>query len=722
MLSANKPIKEYNLWDGLEDIEASAEIMGEKRKRQNPKDRNKFANIGVEGRKTGIKAPENLPRDEHGLQDVEEYFKSDEENESEDEPEENENESEVVANNDKSDDDLPLGDSYDETQAESDDYERIPNSFPTSPILKQTTAPTDLTDAQTSAFKTPHKGDILTSAKKTPATALRSANQNRRIREVDDDFVKAIVKRTPARPLREVIPSSSDIEEQNNQEQLPEQFENAYDDSEINEEKQPSAGPADNTEHKEGVAIRKSLNRHESIVFDEGNTQSDSEEEQQEEEDEEEEIPRAAEDSDAEGDKQAASSMDLDQDERHDSTEVSNEISAEYDDGGVPDYGYDDYEPTQVDEVDINEPNEKENEAESDSESEQEHDESEHEAENSANEESETEQPEVAMRGGNKDKVVSRVANKSKPKAAPKPKSKLVARYQSKRTYDDSDAENQHEDEDDEDDDGTRRSKRRRIKPLEWWRNEKQVYVRKAINAPTGKTFVTTVKEVVYAPPPSPPTTLGRRQPHHPTLQSKLKKHNLSEKPNPDVPVINYTDGTEKMTRVTVTPDYLDPKLVKGQGFYFQKLFSEGEFLNSGVIELPKDGKKENRSSHDNAFIFTVVSGTIKATVHKTTFVVKTGSQFYVPRGNQYSIDNLGNSKARIYFVSAKEVKPSSLSSSSSAVTKAAAVTKVAPKKSEKVNRNVPPKSTKGYNKGKGKTVRRRVQSDDSDDSDDSSE
>jgi hypothetical protein len=44
-----------------------------------------------------------------------------------------------------------------------------------------------------------------------------------------------------------------------------------------------------------------------------------------------------------------------------------------------------------------------------------------------------------------------------------------------------------------------------------------------------------------------------------------------------------------------------------GAGEYsFQKVFSEGDFLASGVLELPKGAKKPSKNSHSSAMVLFV--------------------------------------------------------------------------------------------------------------------
>jgi hypothetical protein len=58
---------------------------------------------------------------------------------------------------------------------------------------------------------------------------------------------------------------------------------------------------------------------------------------------------------------------------------------------------------------------------------------------------------------------------------------------------------------------------------------------------------------------------------------------------------------------IAVTPDMLETTRTVGAGDYsFQKVFSEGDFLASGVLELPKGAKKPNKNSHSSAMVMEI--------------------------------------------------------------------------------------------------------------------
>jgi threonine synthase len=72
-----------------------------------------------------------------------------------------------------------------------------------------------------------------------------------------------------------------------------------------------------------------------------------------------------------------------------------------------------------------------------------------------------------------------------------------------------------------------------------------------------------------------------------------------------------------------------------GAGDYsFQKVFSEGEFLASGVLELPKGAKKPNKNSHSSAMVIRINSDIRSVARHCRS----SGTQDYVHAWSRRSI------------------------------------------------------------------------------------
>ncbi|KAJ3010953.1 hypothetical protein HKX48_007123 [Thoreauomyces humboldtii] len=198
------------------------------------------------------------------------------------------------------------------------------------------------------------------------------------------------------------------------------------------------------------------------------------------------------------------------------------------------------------------------------------------------------------------------------------------------------------------DSNNVRRSKRMRMSPLKFWANEHIVYGRRE----SGYCPVPVIKEVIKVESSDDETASA------PSRKRARKTTSRREEPmvQPDMKVVNVATGEEEDQRIVATPEMLNPKTTGAGDYKFQKVFSEGNFFASGMLVLPKGSQKPNKNSQSSAMIFVVLSGEIEVQVHKTLFVVRTGSQFFVPRGNQYRISNISNREAKIFFAHGREV------------------------------------------------------------------
>jgi hypothetical protein len=94
---------------------------------------------------------------------------------------------------------------------------------------------------------------------------------------------------------------------------------------------------------------------------------------------------------------------------------------------------------------------------------------------------------------------------------------------------------------------------------------------------------------------------------NRPKVKVKEEKIEVPE----EVLVYNYETKKEESQskcifnqEIAVTPDMLTVNQSVGAGKYsFQKVFSEGEFLASGVLDLPKGAMKPNKNSHKSAMV-----------------------------------------------------------------------------------------------------------------------
>ncbi|KAK9762165.1 mitotic fidelity of chromosome transmission- protein [Basidiobolus ranarum] len=213
-----------------------------------------------------------------------------------------------------------------------------------------------------------------------------------------------------------------------------------------------------------------------------------------------------------------------------------------------------------------------------------------------------------------------------------------------------------HNKEEEEENAGVRRSGRTRVKPLDFWRNERIVYGRRK----SGPNVVPVVKEIVTIPEDH--LALSKRPKKRViaknVMKSKEDEEMYNDEPIDEITVIDWYSGEEVKKAIGLTRDMVVTKPVNNQPFEFEKTFGEAAFMSSGIIKIHQNGKKPRRNSGDNAMVFYVIAGSCRVTVHTSTFVISTGGQFHVPRGNQYQLDNVGPNEVRLFFAQARETIP----------------------------------------------------------------
>ncbi|GLB34531.1 putative mif2/CENP-C like [Lyophyllum shimeji] len=91
------------------------------------------------------------------------------------------------------------------------------------------------------------------------------------------------------------------------------------------------------------------------------------------------------------------------------------------------------------------------------------------------------------------------------------------------------------------------------------------------------------------------------------------------------------------------------------KSFAFQKCLSYADFAASGFLFIRVNGEKETKNVKDNVYVFVVLEGAVEATIHKTSYAISAGGVFLVPRGNDYSIRNISDKDAKLFFTQARK-------------------------------------------------------------------
>lgn len=204
---------------------------------------------------------------------------------------------------------------------------------------------------------------------------------------------------------------------------------------------------------------------------------------------------------------------------------------------------------------------------------------------------------------------------------------------------------------------GLRHSRRNRIAPLEFWRGETVKYsVDEDLRIPVVVGVVRRAKT-----PQKPKARLAPRKTT--TQQAKRRKQAEADLEDagysPDVhvtaKVMDYDTHEEEERLLAISADQHTPEVVKGEKFAISTVFEEGTFLTAGILAFPPAVTKPSRNSAKHALVFYVINGVFQVTINQASFVIGTGGQFIVPRGNHYQLKNLHDQESKLHFCHCKD-------------------------------------------------------------------
>lgn len=229
---------------------------------------------------------------------------------------------------------------------------------------------------------------------------------------------------------------------------------------------------------------------------------------------------------------------------------------------------------------------------------------------------------------------------------------------------------------------GLRRSKRTKIAPLAYWRNERIVYSRAQTSATNPdntlisdirKVPLQEIREVVHIPESVRKKTASR--PGRPPKNASTAARGRKPKARPvdyDYESDPEIEGSEWFRNKLIEAEVFDSEFSRvkrvvawspdggdfksGQlemgNFKIATLFdSDSGAVGAGLLEFPIDGFKASQTTGNSLFIFHVAKGLVKVTLSSDTFIVTRGCSFEIPKKNIYDFKNIGRSAARLFFV-----------------------------------------------------------------------
>ncbi|NXP38571.1 CENPC protein, partial [Leiothrix lutea] len=197
-----------------------------------------------------------------------------------------------------------------------------------------------------------------------------------------------------------------------------------------------------------------------------------------------------------------------------------------------------------------------------------------------------------------------------------------------------------------------RRTKRIRLRPLEYWRGERVNYTMN----PSGGLVIS---GLVHPETESPRKRKRRKNPpKRKGAKTKGKEipasldHILADASKPAVVLDPVTDKKVHLDCINTasSPYYV----FKDEAVEIYKNLNTSLFATGRLILKPYK-EKGHQFVHMDTIAFHIISGKVILTLHETSYCLTAGDCFYVPPGNGYNIRNLLNEESVLLFTQLKD-------------------------------------------------------------------
>ncbi|XP_027532786.1 centromere protein C isoform X3 [Neopelma chrysocephalum] len=196
-----------------------------------------------------------------------------------------------------------------------------------------------------------------------------------------------------------------------------------------------------------------------------------------------------------------------------------------------------------------------------------------------------------------------------------------------------------------------RRTKRIRLRPLEYWRGERINYT---VNSSGGL-----VISGLEHPKPQSRSKNKQRKDRHKRKANKTNRreipasldHNLADTSKPTIVLDPETN--EEVVLECVNTESSHACSFKDEAVEIYKNLNTSVFATGRLILKPLK-EKGHQFVHMDTIAFHIIHGKIIVTLHKTSYYLTTGDSFYVPPGNGYNIRNLLNEESILLFTQLK--------------------------------------------------------------------
>uniref|UniRef100_A0A8C6YWF4 Centromere protein C n=1 Tax=Nothoprocta perdicaria TaxID=30464 RepID=A0A8C6YWF4_NOTPE len=195
-----------------------------------------------------------------------------------------------------------------------------------------------------------------------------------------------------------------------------------------------------------------------------------------------------------------------------------------------------------------------------------------------------------------------------------------------------------------------RRTKRIRLRPLEYWRGERVNYAVR----PSG---IRLVISGIVCPETEPHRKIKRKCGHKPKRDQTSNEvavsldQTLADISKPTVVVDPITN--KEVLLECISSGKRQSCFFKDQSIEIHKNLNTSDFAMGKLILQPLK-EKGHQFVHMDTIAFHILQGEVVLTLHKTSYYLTTGDFFYVPAGNGYNIRNILNKESILLFTQLK--------------------------------------------------------------------
>ncbi|KAM9295757.1 centromere protein C [Morus bassanus] len=197
-----------------------------------------------------------------------------------------------------------------------------------------------------------------------------------------------------------------------------------------------------------------------------------------------------------------------------------------------------------------------------------------------------------------------------------------------------------------------RRTKRIRLRPLEYWRGERVNYTVR----PSGLV----ISGIVC--PPEPDRKIKRTKGGHKQKRDETGSeipanldHTLADTSKPTIVLDPATNEEVPLECVNTKSNHAC--FFEDEAIEIYKYLNTSAFATGRLILKPFK-EKGHQFVHMDTIAFHIIHGKIIVTLHETSYYLTTGDYFYVPAGNGYNIRNLLNEESVLLFTQLKKDRP----------------------------------------------------------------